>query len=338
MSGEKMVNACKDREEEISLYLWDELDEDRCEALEQHLESCAACAATVAGERQLLAALRTAAPADPSPEVLAQFRMELFEKIEQAGMPGFWTRLGTVLWPRGWRWSFSGWMMTHPALSAVALVMFGVALGGILPRLGAGLSDTTVDASAPGTMQVTEAATAPQVDILNVTGIDVAGGQLEVRGNRETPQTVTMNLEDPEARDLLMRLIQNGQRFTADTRMKSVEALQGLAGNQDVRQSLCNAARNDRNPAVRLRAIEALKGLGEHEMVQQTILEALLRDENPGVRIEAVNALREMVESAATPDRELMRVLRERMVKDPNTYIRLQSAAAVRSVEQRGTY
>ena len=338
MSDEKIVNGCKDREEEISLYLWDELDEDRCEALEQHLENCAACAATVASERQLLAALRTAAPADPSPEVLAQFRMELFEKIEQAGMPGFWTRLGTVLWPRGLRWSFSGWMTAHPALSAVALVMFGVALGGILPRLGAGLSDTTVDASAPGTMQVTEAATAPQVDILNVTGIDVAGGQLEVRGNRETPQTVTMNLEDPEARDLLMRLIQNGQRFTADTRMKSVEALQGLAGNQDVRQSLCNAARNDRNPAVRLRAIEALKGLGEHEMVQQTILEALLRDENPGVRIEAVNALREMVESAATPDRELMRVLRERMVKDPNTYIRLQSAAAVRSVEQRGTY
>ncbi|MGH9795257.1 MAG: HEAT repeat domain-containing protein [Candidatus Acidiferrales bacterium] len=337
MSEEQTINACKEREEEISLYLWDELDEDRCEALEQHLENCATCAATVAGERQLLAALRTAAPADPSPEVLAQFRMELLEKIEQAGMPGFWTRLGTVLWPRGLRWSFSGWMMAHPALGAVALVMLGVALGGILPRLTAGPGNTP-DFAAPGTMQVTEAASAPRVDFFNVTGIDVAGGQLEVRGSRETPERVMMNLDDPEARDLLMRLIQNGQRFTADTRMKSVEALQALAGNQDVRQSLCNAARNDRNPAVRLRAIEALKGLGEHEMVQQTILEALLRDENPGVRIEAVNALREMVESAATPDRELMRVLRERMVKDPNTYIRLQSAAAVRSVEQRGTY
>jgi len=71
-------------------------------------------------------------------------------------------------------------------------------------------------------------------------------------------------------------------------------------------------------------------------MVRQTLLEALVDDHNPGVRIEAVNALREMAaRGQMDSDDHTLDVLRERMQKDPNTYIRLQSAAAIRDIGPR---
>ncbi len=71
-------------------------------------------------------------------------------------------------------------------------------------------------------------------------------------------------------------------------------------------------------------------------MVRQTLLDALVDDSNPGVRMEAVNALRNMAASGQMDsDDHSVAVLRERMQKDPNTYIRLQSAAAIRDIGPR---
>lgn len=332
MSEEMNKVACSEREEEIRLFLWNELDEDGSDALEMHLESCGGCRDAVESERQLLAVLQSASPPDPPMELLAQCRVDLSEKIDQAGLPGFWTRLGTVIWPRGLRWSFRGWMTAHPAFSAAVLVMAGIAMGGILPRL------VTAPPENNGVAQSTVVATPASTPVMNVTGIEADGGRVVFRGNEETAGAVGYDVNDPRTLKMLVDVLQNGQQFTADTRMTSVVVLQGLTSKQEARETLCNVARTDRNPAVRLKAVEALKGMGDDEHVRKTILEALLQDENPGVRIEAVNALREMVEAAPAPDRELMRVLRERMEKDPNTYIRVQSAAAVRSAEQRGIY
>ena len=329
---ENIKSVCTEREKEIRLLLWNELDEDRSEELELHLASCAGCRTALESEQRLMAALQLAAPPEPPVELLAQCRMELAEKIEHTGLPGFWTRLGTVIWPRGLRWSFSGWMTAHPAMSAAVLVMAGIVLGGIVPRF---LPEPAVD---NGVAQSTVVATPASTPSLNVTGIETAGGRVVFHGNTESAGAVGFDVDDPRTLQMLVGVLQNGQQFTADTRMASVGVLQVLGSKQEARETLCNVVRTDRNPAVRLKAVEALKGLGDDERVRKTILEALLQDENPGVRIEAVNALREMVESAKTPDRELMRVLRERMEKDPNTYIRVQSAATVRSLEQRGIY
>ena len=327
---ENIKSVCTEREEEIRLLLWNEMDEDRSEELELHLASCVGCRAALESEQRLMAALQTAAPPDPPVELLAQCRMDLAERIEQAGLPGFWTRLGTVIWPRGLRWSFSGWMTAHPAMSAAVLVMAGIVVGGVVPRF------VPAPAEDNGVAQTTVVATPASTPIQDVRGIESAGGRVVFRV--ESAGAVGFDVNDPRTLQMLVGVLQNGQQYTADTRMESVSVLQELGSKQEARETLCNVARTDRNPAVRLKAMEALKGLGDDELVRKTILEALLQDENPGVRIEAVNALREMVESAQAPDRELMRVLRERMEKDPNTYIRVQSAATVRSLEQRGIY
>lgn len=349
MTDENIPRPCQEREEEISLYLWDELSDDQCDALELHLDQCAACRAAVRSERKLLGLLHAAAPSDPPLELLTQCRVELAEKLEQTTMPGFWKRLATVVWPRGWRWSFSGWMAAHPAFSAAMLVLLGVSVGAAVPW-GFSRPAEFPQSPSPGTQIVRAPASTMPADFgaglpaidFSVTDLDVAQGAsgpfvvLQVR--RETPEEWRGQATDPQVRTILMGLVANGQRFTADTRLKSVEALQAAAADHQVRQLLCEVARTDRNPAVRLRAVESLRGLGQDQLVQQTILEALLQDQNPGVRIEAMNALRDLVESSPSPDRKLVRVLRERMQNDSNTYIRLQSAATVRSLEQRGVY
>jgi hypothetical protein len=87
---------------------------------------------------------------------------------------------------------------------------------------------------------------------------------------------------------------------------------------------------------VRLKALDALNGAEPQELVRNTLLDALTADQNPGVRIEAINALRSMAEKGqVTSDQHMISVLRQCMQKDPNTYIRLQSAAAIRDLGPR---
>jgi HEAT repeat protein len=92
----------------------------------------------------------------------------------------------------------------------------------------------------------------------------------------------------------------------------------------------------DGNAAVRLKALEALNGAEPQDLVRQTLLDALVDDRNPGVRIEAINALRGLAAAGKVEsDDHMLAVLRERMRKDPSTYIRLQSAAAIRDLGPR---
>ncbi len=88
---------------------------------------------------------------------------------------------------------------------------------------------------------------------------------------------------------------------------------------------------------MRLKALEALDGAEPQDIVQQTLLGALVDDDNPGVRVEAINELRELAAkgSVSSDDGHTLSVLRDRMQKDPNTYIRLQSAQVIRELGPR---
>ena len=77
--------------------------------------------------------------------------------------------------------------------------------------------------------------------------------------------------------------------------------------------------------------------------MRQTLLEALQNDSNLGVRVEAVNSLLGALRAAADQggrldDQRVVEVLRNRMEKDSNNYIRMQSAAAIRQLGPRKVY
>jgi HEAT repeat protein len=108
-----------------------------------------------------------------------------------------------------------------------------------------------------------------------------------------------------------------------------------------------------------MKALEALRNAIDEDAVRETMLQALEHDANPGVRVEAVNLLVLSLESdgdgTEAPDNpgapseapeaagpvtdasmvRVVRVLEQLQRSDPNRYVRLRSAAALRQIDSR---
>src|SRR5258708_39441125 len=104
-----------------------------------------------------------------------------------------------------------------------------------------------------------------------------------------------------------------------------------------------------------MKALEALRNSATDNAVRDTLLAALEHDANPGVRVEAVNLLvrslqaeapegtaaaaaPEIAGSQIPPDPSVERVihtLEGLQRSDPNRYVRLRSAAALRQIGPR---
>jgi anti-sigma factor RsiW len=331
---------CNDVEGLAVFYACDELAPDERQAVEQHAATCAACAASLAREQQLIAAVRARLADEPSAVLLAQCRGDLADGLDDAAQSGLRRRL--VAWLRP-----ATWFVVRPAWTAALLVMLGIALGITLPQWF-----QNRDAQSAGTMSassfiVRPAAQLSSQDLRSVSSISFVPGEVvgqpgvQFTYSSEQPRVVTGTLDDGDVRRALMYVVQNNQQFDSGLRLDSLELLRSRSDDAEVRGAFCFAARNDRNPGVRLKALEALRGFEQEAVVRKTFIDALLRDDNPGVRVEAINALRAMADRpalAGPPDAELLRVLRDRMKNDPNSYIRVQSAAAVRDLGPRAQY
>jgi anti-sigma factor RsiW len=331
---------CNNVERLAVFYACDELALDERQAVEQHAAACAACAASLAREQQLIEAVRLRRADEPSAVLLAQCRGDLADGLDDASQSGLRRRL--VAWLRP-----ATWFVVRPAWTAALLVMLGIALGITLPQWLQNHS-----AQSEGTMTASSVIVRPDSrlsnqDLRSVSSISFVPGEVagqpgvQFTYSKEQPRVVTGTLDDGNVRRALMYVVQNNLQFDSGLRLDSLELLRSRSDDAEVRSAFCFAARNDRNPGVRLKALEALRGFEQEEVVRKTFINALLRDDNPGVRVEAINALRAMADRpalAGPPDAELLRVLRDRMKNDPNSFIRSQSAAAVRDLGPRAQY
>ena len=163
-------------------------------------------------------------------------------------------------------------------------------------------------------------------------------------------------------RRVLTFVVANGDRFDPGTRLDCLDALKARTDDEHVRNALVKAAHTDKNAAVRLKALDALRDWTHEAPVRDALLDALHHDANPGVRVEAVNllvnslggAIRKCISTednlpiVATPasgkyepaaingDGEdvgrVVRALEDLQRRDPNRYVRLRSAAALRQI------
>jgi hypothetical protein len=319
--------------------------------LAEHLAGCVACTVTLAREKELIALMATL-HAEPDAAMLASFRSGLDDSLDREEEGGW---LGRKL---GMRPPFR-WLTPRPAWSAALLLIVGFSVGAFAPRFlhrpalhlasanQPGVETASTASTSPALTTEGVAANSPSLAAIDIHSADVAGisllpsddqGLPRVRLQLKSQQPVTVEgtLDDDEVKSALLNVVNGGDHFCPDIRLDAVECLRGRGNDPQVRAALCRAIRKDHNAAVRLKAIEALDGAGSQEMVRETLLDALVEDQNPGVRIEAVNALRNMAaKGQMDSDDHSVDVLRERMQKDPNTYIRLQSAAAIRDIGPR---
>ena len=194
------------------------------------------------------------------------------------------------------------------------------------------------EASAASSHAIVSALDLPTADLAGINVMRPDGGDLpQVRLQLQAREPVTLegNVNDDSVEQVLLYMLNDNARFCSGARLDAVELLRARDNDPKVRTALCHTVHTDHDAAVRLKALEALNGSDTQDpgTVLQTVLDALQRDQNPGVRIEAVDTLRDMAAKGqvASDDRALA-VLRERMAKDPDTYIRTQSAAAIQEL------
>ena len=301
---------CEWVQQNVVLYVYDELPDDARHELEQHVARCQDCAAEVEATRKFRSELAQSPVQDPSPNFLTASRMRLQEALESAEQGGWWSRLifDPVAWLNQVRFA--------PALAAaIFIVGFAGGIGatykmikGPGPEPGPGPSGTATQASISGISSVSQ-----------VPGTN----QVTVKYDTVSPQEAHGSLSDPNIQQLLLYAARNN--FNAGVRMDSVDLLTQQPTNAHVREALLYALRYDSNTGIRLKALDALGPYVKDDVqVRDTVLEALMSDANPGVRIEALRLLQPVRGDSS------VRIVLERLAaKDENRYIRSQARTLI---------
>lgn len=353
------LTRCSDVGPLLVFYACDEVSAQEREQIEAHLANCSSCAEQLREEEEMRSALANACqPADqmdPSGALLAQCRSELSELLDDLSAPPLREHWSPFGWTRRW-------MALRPAWSAAGLVVAGLVIGtqvaSWLPsRDGANGAAVNVHAAPPLTNEELSKMAVAGVSFAPPTDSSVGTVQLQVR--TEQPLVISGTLDDADVRRVLTYVVANGERFDPGVRLDCLDALKARTADDEVRHALLAAASKDQNPAVRMKALEALRDSPDPE-VRDVLLATLEHDANPGVRVEAVNMLvrslarptlaevssgkAEEPERAAEDDSQIpvdpsvervIHALEGLQRDDPNRYVRLRSAAALRQIGPR---
>jgi anti-sigma factor RsiW len=365
-AGENRMN-CAEVAPLMVFLACDEVSAEERGAIEVHLSECAECRALLAEENELQESLcaipQSADELDRSGTLLAQCRSELAESLDELTVPA-----EPEKWqPFGW---VRRWMALRPGWSAAGLLAAGAILGvqllQWLPTNDSSLNGKAMSVSAAPKVSDEQLAKMAVGSINFAPSADSAPGTLQVQLRAEQPVTLSGSLDDNDVRRVLTYVVRNSDRFDAGVRLDCLDALKARVHDSEIRGALLDAIRHDQNPAVRMKALEALREVAGHEDVREALLDRLNIDSNPGVRVEAVNLLvhsLEMVSVQQGPDapeapdsvdfdvpmvapvapvaslamndpsvQRVVRALEDLQHSDPNRYVRLRSAAALRQI------
>jgi hypothetical protein len=312
----------------------------------------------------------TAREIDSADVLLSQCRSELAEKLDDlssAAAQEHWQLFG---WARRWMALRPAW---SGAMLVVFGVLLGAEVIPWLQSGVPGNSNGRVVNVMASQKLTDEQLSNMAVAGINLSPWpNAAPGTVQLQLRAEQPMVLSGNADDKEMRRVLTYVVENGERFDAGIRLDCLDALKAQARDLQVRSALLGAARKDPNPAVRMKALEALRDSAADDAVREALLDALTHDSNPGVRVEVVNMLVHSLEHelsdssipsmANVPDNlndasdeaqaiaegseapaapadpsaeKVIRTLEELRKRDPNRYVRLRSAAALRQIGPR---
>jgi hypothetical protein len=306
--------TCAEARQNLSLYLYGELDFTTEELVDEHLAGCEECAGALAKERQWHEAV-AAEPAEVPLDVLARCREDLRDSLSvarEAREPA-WIRWLDSLGLRSNAWSMR-------LATASLLMCLGFGLSRLLERHG--LPSPGVAEGFTSEMNLLDPVRA-HVRMIEPTGDDRV--QLVIDEVRE--HIVSGSLNDSRIRRLLLAASKDPTDPTI--RVDSVEMLKDVDGD-DVREALFDTAQHDPNAGVRLKAIEALSRFANDSSTRRTLLFVLSHDESPYVRTQAIDLLI-APEAAGSLSPQLADALQSVMRSDPDQYVRMRCRQALKS-------
>ena len=301
---------CEWVQQNIVLFVYDELPDDARFELEQHVARCAACAAELESAKNFRTDFSRGPVPEPSPNFLAASRMKLQEALESAEQGGWWHRFifDPVMWLQQVRFA--------PALAAaIFIVGFAGGIGATYKMVKGGVTDgNPVAVASPG-----QASLGTSVGAIQSVSQQPGSNLVTVKYDAVSPQVRTGSLNDPNIQQLLLYAARNN--YNPGVRMDSVDLLKQQPNDAHVREALIYALRYDSNTGVRLKALDGLGPYVKDDVqVRDAVLESLMSDANPGIRVEALRLL-----EPVRADSSVRIVLQRLAAKDENRYIRSQS-------------
>ena len=303
---------CELAQQKIALYAYGELPDDQCHVLEGHLATCKRCQEEFAAVQALQQAMALAPTQEPSPNLLAQARLQLEEALDSMPRSG-WLMRAQQSFFRGVS------MLGRAPVAASALLVLGLSSGG-----WAGY-ESAIRSHRPAAEL--PAAVTGLGTIASVSSIvrEPNTENVEVRFNRMVPETTQGSLDDPQIRELLLLGAQSQLNPGVAQNSVSLLAEECLAGHQcsegPIRKALLVALRYYKNTKVRLKALDGLKPYVAEDMrVRDGVLEALLSDPDATVRLRAIELL-----PPVEADSSVREVLHTVASEDNNPHIRTVS-------------
>ena len=296
--------------ENITFYVYNELEDDARYEVEQHLARCPECATELKTVRKFHATLSQMPVKEPTPNLLAGSRMRLQEALETTSQGGFWQRL--IFDPGNWMRQ----IRMSPALTAAIFILgFG---GGIA------VTYNFLTPAQPGIQEIADS-TAPtpisEGSIAGIRSISQQPGSNEVSIKYDTVSTkdVQGSLNDQRIQQLLLFAARNN--YNSGVRLDSVDLLTQTPNDINVREVLMYSLQNDSNPGVRLKAIDGLSQFVKSDVrVRNAVLQALVSDANIGVRMDALRLVEPL-----KADSSVRSVLTKLAQADQNASIRSQA-------------
>ncbi|HXM42422.1 MAG TPA: HEAT repeat domain-containing protein [Bryobacteraceae bacterium] len=305
----------------IPLYFYGELPPEEEDCLEQHLDTCAACARQAESQRVLSAALDRR-ETQPSAALLAECRHDLMRAVYRqgalVGQAGSLRPIANRPLHQSPLAAFGAWLPSlgpwRMPLGASALL----ALGFVTARL------TAPGAAGPFSL----ASLTPDV-ISSIRSVQPAheGGQpgeVQIVLDETRRRVISGQLNDTNIQRLMLAAAHDENN--AGVRWESVDLLKSHSDSSPVRELLLNRVAEDPNAGVRLKALDGLKTFTGDPDVRKVLAQVLMHDDNPGVRIAAVDAL------TAHADDNMVGFLQSVVQKEDDTYVRRRCVKALQDM------
>jgi hypothetical protein len=297
-------------QQNVSLYLYNELADDARHELEQHIQRCKNCAAELADQQEFQAQMNVLPVEEPSASFLAGARMRLQEALEHTEQHRAWYHrfvFDPTAWLRQMRFS--------PALAGLLLIIgFGGGMGTMYKTLGG-----------------VHPAQSPPVQTASIAGITSIDRQpnsntVKINYDRLLPESTQGSISDPAIQELLQYAARSN--YNPGVRLNSIDALATKADDPTAREALIYALRYDSNPGVRLKALDGVGSYVKQDIrVRNAVLSALLDDSNLGVRSGALRAL-----EPVRADSSVRMALQQLAKEDPSDYIRSEASRELDSM------
>src|SRR5271157_2951633 len=318
---------CREFEEYMTLDLYGDLPPEQRALYEAHLADCAQCQAAREQVRGLHEVLAKRPSLELSPDLLVECRQALSDALEKERL--------------GWHGLMREWLAflqlppqrVVPRLAFVlTLVVFGFGLGWTLrPRaervVPSGPSNVTSSSLAEADLENM------RINDISRVAPDPQTGDVRITMDAQRRFTLEGSLDDPRIQQLLVYAVKSYDN--AGIRRDTLDALRARTKSPNVRAALLYTMQHDPNIGNRLAALDTVRGMEGGDDLQQSLMEVLEHDRNMGVRVESVDVLVDHVEKEGR-DEAILSALERLATNDPNRYVRLKCASALRKLGSDG--